>query len=112
MTRFVIALALVLATSVPAFARAMPMAHAAAAVTICVDHSCAGHQNSGHSRQDHMASGCFAVACAGPVSLPASASPSVPIVDVAITYNPIAAPRRTGVRAVPDAPPPRSLALS
>lgn len=112
MIRFLIALALVLATSVPAFARAMPMTQAVAMAPICVGHGCAGHHNPGQAQHRSMGARCIAPACTGAVALPMTEASAVAFIDTAAAYHPPVASSHLGLRPVPDAPPPRSLALS
>ena len=112
MTRFLIALALVLATSVPAFARAMPMTQAVAMATVCIGHDCSGHHSPGPAQHRSMGARCIAPACTGAVALPMIGADTVAFIATAAAYHPPVASSHLGLRPVPDAPPPRSLALS
>jgi hypothetical protein len=114
MTRFLIALALVLSTSVPGFARVMPMpmTQAVAMAPVCVGHGCAGHHNPGQSHHRPMGARCIAPACTSAVALPMIGADTVAFIATAAAYHPSVASSHLGLRPVPDAPPPRSLALS
>ena len=114
MTRFLIALALVLATSVPAFARVMPMPmiQAVATAPVCIGHGCAGHHSPGPPQHRSMGARCIAPACTSAVALPMTGASAVALIDTAMTYHPPVASFHLGLRPIPDAPPPRSLALS
>ncbi|WP_138919236.1 hypothetical protein [Acidiphilium sp. PM] len=112
MTRFLIALVLVLATSVPAFARVMPMTYAAATAAVCIGHDCSGHHSPGPAQHRSMGARCTAPACTSAVALPMTGASAVEFIDAAMTYHPPVASFHLGLRPIPDAPPPRSLALS
>ncbi|MCF3948021.1 hypothetical protein AiwAL_16120 [Acidiphilium sp. AL] len=113
MTHFLIALALVLATSVPAFARAMPMTQAVATAPVCIGHDCSGHHSPGQAHHRPMGARCIAPTCTSAVALPISGASAVALIDTVLTtYHPLAASSHLGLRPIPDAPPPRSLALS
>lgn len=113
LSHFALVIALLFATSVPSFARVMPMCQSVAmTASDCMDHGGTAHQDSGHSRQGQMALGCFSTACVGSVSLPASATAASRVLYVAMIYYPSILPRHARVCAAPDAPPPKPLVLS
>lgn len=112
MARVLIVLGLVLATSMPGFARMAPMAMGQTTSAPCTGLDCAGHHNPGRSSNHHMTSLCLTMACTGPVSLLPYKAIAIPVLHGAALYEPPVLVLHAGLRPMPDGPPPRSLALS
>lgn len=112
MARVLIVLGLVLATSMPGFARMAPMAMSQTALAPCTGSDCAGHHDPGRSSNHHMTSLCLTMTCTGPGSLLSYKAIAIPVLHGAALYEPPVLALHAGLRPMPDGPPPRSLALS
>ena len=92
MTRFLIALALVIATSLPGFARVMPMTqsaaspmdHTTAALSVCLGRNCPGHHHSGRTHHNSMGARCVAAACTNAAALPVMGAGAVAVIGTTI----------------------------
>jgi len=114
LARFLIILALALGASGPAFARAMPMTgtQATAMAPVCIGLDCSGHHVPSPARHRAMGAHCITTVCTSSIALPATGAYSIELITTAVAYqSPITLPH-LGLRPIPDAPPPRSFALS
>lgn len=120
MIRVLIVFAFVIATGVPGFARVMPMMHSAAVpmapavanVSLCVGGDCPGHHEPGRAHHRSMGARCIASACTYGAAVVGAGAGTVAFIRTTITYSPPAVSFLIGRSLVPDAPPPRSFALS
>jgi hypothetical protein len=116
LARLLVILALTLGTNGPVFAHAMPMPMTGTQATVmasaCIGLDCSGHHASGPARHRAMGTHCITAVCTSSVALPATGTNSIALVPTAVAYQPPVATSYLGLRPIPDAPPPRSLALS
>lgn len=116
LARVLIILAFALSVNGPVFACAMPMQTAKAQVTgmasLCSGRGCAGYHGRGHAQRHAMNARCIMTLCPNAVALlPTGVSAVASIAATTAYHAPIKA-SRLGLHPIPDAPPPRSLALS
>ncbi|HQT65845.1 MAG TPA: hypothetical protein PLO16_15185 [Acidocella sp.] len=108
--RGILALIIVIAVSVPSFARAMPMQSSLAQVNIsemvgCHGQPCSDHQSN--SPVQNKAATCMTAFCIAPLLLAPNSMAAFSAVSYPITHRVIAETFPLGMSQIPDPYPPR-----